>query len=181
MKRDGEGRNPEPLEAPEAPNPGGGPFPHYKRGGRRKQKDGGRSEGGRSHRRMDRPKRQMGGMMPAPQVPLAQMPPAQLSPAALAQLRAAGMGPRPGMPMGQKRGGRLSASERRAMPSGEFALPGHGEGPKGRGAGAYPIDTEGRARNALARGAQHASSAELATIKRKVHAKYPGIEIGGKE
>jgi hypothetical protein len=106
MKRDGEGRNPEPLEAPEAPNPGGGPFPHYKRGGRRKQKDGGRSEGGRSHRRMDRPKRQMGGMMPAPQVPLAQMPPAQLSPAALAQLRAAGMGPRPGMPMGQKRGGR---------------------------------------------------------------------------
>jgi hypothetical protein len=67
------------------------------------------------------------------------------------------------------------------MPGTEFALPGHGEGPGGRGAGAYPIDTEGRARNALARGAQHASPSELATIKRKVHAKYPGIEVGGKK
>jgi hypothetical protein len=70
------------------------------------------------------------------------------------------------------------------MPSKEFALPGHGEGPKGRGAGAYPIDTKNRARNALARGAQHASPSELATIRRKVKAKYPDIDVskarGGK-
>ena len=76
-------------------------------------------------------------------------------------------------------GGRLSAAERRRMPSSEFALPGHGEGPKGRGAGAYPIDTEARARNALARGAQHASPAGRATIKRRVHQRYPGIDIDG--
>jgi hypothetical protein len=73
----------------------------------------------------------------------------------------------------------LSAADRRKMPSGEFALPGHGEGPGGKGAGAYPIPDEAHARNALARGAQHASSAELATIKRKVHEKFPGIEISG--
>ncbi len=74
----------------------------------------------------------------------------------------------------------LDAKERQSMPRSDFALPGQGEGPKGAGSGSYPIDTAGRARNALARGAQHASSSELAAIKRKVHAKYPGIEIGGK-
>ena len=120
-KHDGEGRNPEPLEAPEAPNPDGGPFPHYNKGGRRRKKDGGKSEGERSRRRMDRArrasggrsKRDMGGAMPSPLVPSAQMPPGQLSPAALAQLRQIGMGPRgaapagaPGMVPGQKRGGR---------------------------------------------------------------------------
>ena len=64
------------------------------------------------------------------------------------------------------------------MPASEFALPSKGEGPGHHGAGAYPIDTIGRARNALARGAQHASPEELATIKRKVHAKYPSIKEG---
>ena len=77
--------------------------------------------------------------------------------------------------------GRLTAKARQGMSKSEFALPGKGEGPKGAGAGSYPIDTEGRARNALARGAQHASPAEQAQIKRKVHAKYPDIEIGGKK
>lgn len=74
---------------------------------------------------------------------------------------------------------RLTAEARREMPGSEFALPGHGEGPGGHGAGAYPIDTEARARNALARGEQHANQSELATIKRKVHAKFPDIQIGG--
>jgi len=71
----------------------------------------------------------------------------------------------------------LSAAKRRSMPSSEFALPGKGEGPGGKGAGAYPIDTAARARNALARGAQHASPGELATIKRKVKSRYPGIKV----
>lgn len=74
---------------------------------------------------------------------------------------------------------KLTAKQRQSMPRSEFALPGHGEGPKGAGAGSYPIDTLARARNALARGAQHASPSELATIKRKVHAKYPSIDVGG--
>jgi hypothetical protein len=70
---------------------------------------------------------------------------------------------------------KITTARRKALPSSDFALPGKGEGPAGKGAGSYPIDTPGRARNALARGAQHASPAELATIKRKVHAKYPSI------
>jgi hypothetical protein len=70
---------------------------------------------------------------------------------------------------------KITASRRNALPRSEFALPGKGAGPQGKGSGAYPIDTPGRARNALARGAQHASPGELATIKRKVHAKYPSI------
>lgn len=74
-----------------------------------------------------------------------------------------------------KSGGRITAGERQALPKSDFALPGQGKGPKGAGAGSYPIDTPNRARNALARGAQHASPGQLATIKRKVHAKYPDI------
>lgn len=70
---------------------------------------------------------------------------------------------------------KLKASRRNAMPNSEFALPGKGEGAKGKGAGSYPIPDAAHARNALARGAQHASASELATIKRKVHAKFPGI------
>jgi hypothetical protein len=70
---------------------------------------------------------------------------------------------------------KITAAKRNALPSSDFALPGKGEGTKGKGSGSYPIDTPGRARNALARGAQHASPSELATIKRKVHAKYPSI------
>lgn len=76
--------------------------------------------------------------------------------------------------------GWLSAKDRRALPRGDFALPGHGKGPEGKGSGAYPIDTEGRARSALSRGAANASPSELATIKAKVHSKYPDIKIGGR-
>ncbi len=73
-------------------------------------------------------------------------------------------------------GGRLSASNRNALPASDFALPGHGAGKNGKGHGAYPIDTPGRARAALSRGAANASPAEQATIRRKVHEKYPSIE-----
>ena len=69
----------------------------------------------------------------------------------------------------------ITTARRKALPKSEFALPGKGEGPQGKGAGSYPIDTIGRARNALARSAQHASPGELATIKRKVHARFPSI------
>ena len=72
-------------------------------------------------------------------------------------------------------GNRLTAHERQAMPSADFALPGKGEGPKGAGAGSYPIPDASHARNALARVAQHGSAAEKATVRAKVHAKYPDI------
>jgi hypothetical protein len=70
---------------------------------------------------------------------------------------------------------KITAARRNALPSSSFALPGKGEGPEGKGSGSYPIPDAAHARNALARGAQHASRSELATIKRKVHAKFPGI------
>lgn len=74
----------------------------------------------------------------------------------------------------------LSSKQRQRMPSSQFALPGKGEGPGGKGAGAYPIDTAARARNALARVAQHGTPSEQATVKRKVAAKYPNINVSGK-
>ena len=72
------------------------------------------------------------------------------------------------------------------MPASEFAFPSGGEGPAGRGAGAMPIDTLGRARNAIAtahgaHGATPLSGGKLETLERKVHARYPSIEIGGKK
>lgn len=75
----------------------------------------------------------------------------------------------------------LSSKKRQALPSKSFALPGKGEGPKGKGAGSYPIPDESHARNALARVSQHGSSAEKATVRAKVAAKFPGIAVSGKK
>jgi hypothetical protein len=60
---------------------------------------------------------------------------------------------------------KLTAAGRKHIAPKNFALPG----------GRYPINDPNHARNALARAAQHATPAEQATIKRKVHAKYPSI------
>lgn len=62
--------------------------------------------------------------------------------------------------------GALSSQTRKALPKKDFALPG----------GRYPIPDANHARNALARGAQHATPEELAKIKSKVHTKFPGIK-----
>lgn len=75
----------------------------------------------------------------------------------------------------------LTTRERNRMPAKDFALPGKGKGPKGKGAGAYPIEDKSHARNALARVAQHGTPAEKATVKRKVEAKFPAIAVGGKK
>ena len=75
----------------------------------------------------------------------------------------------------------LRMKQREKLPSKDFALPGKGTGKGGKGPGSYPIDTKARARNALSRGAQNASPAQQAEIKRKVKAKYPGIAVGGKK
>jgi hypothetical protein len=71
--------------------------------------------------------------------------------------------------------GVLSAKQRQNLPRSSFALPGKGKGPKGAGAGSYPIPDASHARNALARVSQHGSPAEKAAVRAKVHAKYPNI------
>lgn len=73
--------------------------------------------------------------------------------------------------------GKLTAGQRQSLPKKDFALPGKGEGPGGKGSGSYPIPDEPHARNALARAAQHASPDEQAKIKAKVKAKFPGITV----
>lgn len=45
----------------------------------------------------------------------------------------------------------------------------------------YPLDTAARARNALARVAQHGTSTEQAQVRKKVRARYPSIAVGGKK
>jgi hypothetical protein len=72
---------------------------------------------------------------------------------------------------------KLTAHERQGLPKSDFALPGHGEGPKGAGSGSYPIPDASHARNALARVAQHGSAGEKATVRAKVRAKFPGIGL----
>jgi hypothetical protein len=53
------------------------------------------------------------------------------------------------------------------LPKSDFALPGKGEGPKGAGAGSYPIDTN--AFRARPSGAQHARGRRL----------IPNLDISG--
>ena len=59
---------------------------------------------------------------------------------------------------------KLTTERRAELPGSAFALPG----------GRYPIHDENHARAALSM-AHYASPAEQATIKRKVHARYPDI------
>lgn len=76
------------------------------------------------------------------------------------------------LPSNYARGGRLTAHERQALPKSDFALPGHGSGPKGAGSGSYPIPDRSHAANALARSSGKPVAAE---VRRKVHAKYPDM------
>ena len=75
----------------------------------------------------------------------------------------------------------ITTSGRRALSASQFALP-PGPEEKRRGIkGRLPIDTLKRGRNALTRAAQmkkhgHITTAQLATVKRKVHAAWPSIE-----
>lgn len=71
--------------------------------------------------------------------------------------------------------GHLTAKARQRMPRSDFAMPGKGDGQKGAGSGSYPIPDKNHARSALSRAAANASPSEQATIRRKVHAKFPSI------
>jgi hypothetical protein len=63
----------------------------------------------------------------------------------------------------------LTTAARNALPASTFALPGR----------RYPLNNPSHARNALARVSQHGSPAEKATVRAKVRAKFPGIDIAG--
>jgi len=78
--------------------------------------------------------------------------------------------------------GHITTSGRLGLQKKQFALPASAtEKGKASGAkGSYPIDTAARARNALSRVAQHGTAAQQATVRRKVKAKYPDIEVEGK-
>lgn len=82
---------------------------------------------------------------------------------------------------GWRKKGDLTAHERQEMPKSDFALPGKGDGPKGAGAGSYPIPDASHARNALARVSQHGTSEEKAEVRKKVHDKFPDIGKSRKE
>lgn len=72
----------------------------------------------------------------------------------------------------------LPVASRRRMARSSFALPRNRDTPKGV-AGRYPIDTIGRARNALTRVAQHGTRAEKKTVQAAVRRKWPSIKVGG--
>lgn len=75
-----------------------------------------------------------------------------------------------------KKQNHLTAHERQDMPKKDFALPGKGEGPKGAGAGSYPIPYEGHARSALSRVSANGTSDEKAKVRSAVEHKFPAIE-----
>ena len=60
---------------------------------------------------------------------------------------------------------KLTTKARKALPASDFALPSR----------RYPIEDRSHGANALARVSQHGTAAEKATVRRKVHAKYPGM------
>ena len=60
---------------------------------------------------------------------------------------------------------KLTTKARTALPTSDFALPGR----------RYPVEDRSHARNALARVSQHGTPAEKASVRRKVHAKYPSM------
>jgi hypothetical protein len=64
---------------------------------------------------------------------------------------------------------KLTTRGRRRMKAKQFALPGK----------RYPISDAAHARNALARVAQHGTLAEKATVRRKVKARFPSIQVSG--
>lgn len=64
---------------------------------------------------------------------------------------------------------KLTSRKRKHLKSSQFALPGR----------RYPVEDKTHARAALSRVSQHGSPEEKATVRRKVHGKYPGIAVGG--
>lgn len=75
---------------------------------------------------------------------------------------------------------RLNLSERKKLPANDFALPGQGAGPSGKGSGSYPINDPNHARAALSRVSANGTPAQKAQVRAKVKQKYPSIGSGVK-
>lgn len=65
---------------------------------------------------------------------------------------------------------KMTAAKRAALPKSKFALPAQR---------AYPIDTPGRARDALARVSANGTPAQKAQVRNAVAKKYPAIKVSG--
>lgn len=66
---------------------------------------------------------------------------------------------------------KLTYAHRKALPKSEFVI----KRSPTTGKPAYPIDTENRARDALARVAQNGTPAEKKEVRAAVHRKFPDI------
>lgn len=64
----------------------------------------------------------------------------------------------------------MTAKRRRSLPKSSFGLPGKRK---------YPLDTPGRARNALARVSQYGTPAQRSAVRKAVKRKYPSIKVAG--
>jgi len=62
---------------------------------------------------------------------------------------------------------KLTSKQRKKLPKSKFAMPGKK---------AYPIDTKARARNALARVAQHGTKAQQKKVRAAVTKRYPSLK-----
>ena len=67
---------------------------------------------------------------------------------------------------------KLTAKKREKLKSSQFAEPSERK---------YPVNDKAHARAALSRVSQHGTAKEQAKVRHKVHAKFPGIGIGGKK
>lgn len=63
---------------------------------------------------------------------------------------------------------KLTSKHRKSLPDSSFAEPGERK---------YPINDESHARNALARVSEYGTPPEKAAVRRRVHEKYPDIQI----
>jgi hypothetical protein len=67
---------------------------------------------------------------------------------------------------------KLTYERRKKLKKSQFAEPGKRK---------YPIEDKAHARNALARVSQHGTESEKATVRKKVHSKFPNIGIKGEK
>ena len=74
---------------------------------------------------------------------------------------------------------KMTAKRRRSLGRKSFAIPARKGAKTATGkkkTGRYPIDTLGRARNALARVSQHGAAKEKGQVARAVRRKYPSLK-----
>jgi len=71
----------------------------------------------------------------------------------------------------------MTASRRKNLPTSSFGVPSKAHGKAKSQSGNYPIDTPGRARDALAYGKRYLSPSQFAALKGRVKRKYPKMNV----